>query len=1034
MAISDDWCIDYTCKTIAHVDGCLDWDTGAGTVPGIGDYIMDTSSCKNIVMRLLVAFTGTCGTDAVTEVVNLGQAGKIACGDILTGLDRVDFDNTQGTTQGLAVGDTVLGTTSCNTGVIRAIQFNCGQGGACPATAGEGTLWGVFTGGAWTCNEPLQVGGSTRALVNGTGNVDDWTGAVDTALFVPPGTNNVMQIMNFDTTGCCPINVPEEARIGSDGCATASETAIVEKHLGAVAGNCGTLITRCLGGAGLPWDNNDNIFLRHVIFYDTQVAGQVFSVGDVVTGTTSCAQARVLQVIDDGDSSGKIISAGIVNCAGALTETAFNCGCLLQVACTTIATVENETVFLDTTSNVNLAVRTAQREDQGGILADATSLNIVRGSNQFFTFLQDTFDELAQLDDLEPACGTVKDAQYTLLNDWVINDLNFRFLSAGGWKTADNNCIWTNYQTIGTVEDISAKRFFRDTTCPTPQPDLYIEQGGLVLRQDWVEGNIDIVIKVKTKTDTRFICTSVETLGQLVNSGCVTIFDRSFLNTFDHFQTATVGGVAPIPLNTANDLNCGTGQYRLNYGTCGGFCLGEEFVGCTSGARGTVIAECLTCNTLDYALKSTTQVSACETITGTVSGATATANMCCTICCLVAGYCDSIRFTFAQTKAAGGTVGCGKFQTGEAVTQAGSAATGFVVGQNSAGTELVLEVNCGCFNCCGAITDTVGCSTYTPTTVVTTCCACIDLADGSGNHTYNAAVGGCSDAACTPRTILNIYNWAKFITRKEECAVIGKLGECGTTAVGGQIYKNLVSTYPEVKSSPFGTFATKMFGAQGLYIDKCCVPAACNQNMQLIDTIGGVVCPPNLQTISVTGLVLCDSVAVYQAINNGCCSTLIQCMQFVVDSCAAENEAADTTIVVGAGTCMVGCCFPVCIPDSGVLRIQDPCEPATTAEFLSFPYNAVTDMCSVFTLTSGTIGGVTNCMDLRDCDDVFVAYIEKVATATTETSCVQYCADVPLLIRVRRKGIKPFQTTACFTSTGSATGAIRTTCSVVDLP
>jgi len=1031
MAISDDWCIDYTCKTISHVDGNIDWDTGSGTVPGIGDYIMDTASCKNIVMRLLVAFTGTCGTDAVTEVVNLGQQGKIACGDALAGLDSVDFDGVIClANQGFTVGDTVTGACSTRTGVIRAIQYNCGQGGG--AGDGDGTLWGVFCAGAWTCGENLQVGGVTIAVADGVGTDDDWAGLVDTALFVPPGTNNVMQIMNFDTTGCSPINVPEEARVGSCGAACASETAIIEKHLGAVAGKCGTLITRCLGGAGLPWDNNDDIFLRHVIFYDTQVAGQVFSVGDVVTGSVTCAQARVLQVIDDGDCTGKIISAGIVNCAGALTETAFNVACLLQVGGTTIATVEAETVFLDTTSNVNLAVRTAQREDQGGILADATSLNIVRGSNQFFTFLQDTFDCIAQLDDQEPACGTVKDGNYTLLNCWVIKDLNFRFLSAGGWQTSDNNCIWTNYQTIGTVEDISAKRFFRDACCPTPQPDLYIEQNGLVLRQDWVEGNIDIVIKVKTKTDSTIICTSVLTLGQLINSGCVTIFDRSFLNTFDHFQTATVGGVAPIPLNTANDLNCGTGQYRLNYGTCGGFCIGEEFVGCTSGARGTVIAECLTCNTLDYALKSTTQVAACETITGTVSAATATANMCCTICCLVAGYCDSIRFTFAQEKATGGTVGGGKFQTGEAITQATSCATGFVVGQNAAGTELVFEINCGTFDDTNVITDCVGASAYTPTGTATTNCACIDLADGSGNHTYNAAVGGCSDAACTPRTILNIYNWAKFITRKERTCVIGKLGLCGTTAVGGQIYKNLVSTYPEVKASPFGTFATKMFGAQGLYIDKCCVPAACNQNMQLIDTTGTVVCPPNLQTISVTGLVLCDAVAVYQT--TGACMTCILRTQFVVEAGACNNRSADTTIVVDAGTCMVGCCFPVCIPDSGVLRVQDPNEPNTTLEFLSFPYNAVVDATGTFTLTSGSIGTVTCCTDLRNADDIYVAYIEKVATSTTETSCVQFCSCIPLLIRVRKKGIKPFETTACFTSSGSATGAIRTTCSVVDLP
>jgi len=1029
MAISDDWCIDYTCSVIQHVDGNLNWDTGTGTVPGIGDYIMDTASSKNIVMRLLVAFTGTSGTDSMTEVINIGQAGKIANNDTLVGLDSITFDDVQCTPgQGIKVGDTILGDTSTRTGVVRAVQYNN------TSTGGEGTAWGVFCAGAWTCNELISVGGDPKVRAVGTGTDDDWAGLVACNLFIPPGTNNVMQIMNFDNCGTV-VNVPEEARIGSDACATASEIAIVEKHLGVAGGNCGTLITRCLGGAGLPWDACDSIFFRHVINYDTQVSGQVFSVGDVVLGGTCAAQGRVLQVEDDGDCTGKIITAGIVNSCGCLCETAFACGELLTVGGTTIATVENNGTTLDSFTDVSGAVRTAQREDQGGILACATSLNIVRGGNQFFTFLQDTFDELAQLDDLEPACGTVKDASYTLLNCWVIPDLNFRFLSAGSWKTSDNNCIWTNLQTISTVEDVTAKVFRQDACCPTPQPDIYIEQGGLVLTQEWLEGHIDVLVKNKTKKDTRFICISVNALGQLINNGTLTILERSFLNTFDHFETTTIGGVAPIPLNTANDLNCDTGQFRLNYGTCGGFTIGEEFTGGTSGARATVIAECVTCNTLDYALKSSAQVSACETITGTVSAATATANMCCTICCLVAGYSDSIRLTFAQEKATGGTVGGGKFQTGEAITQAVTCATGAVVGQNSAGTELVFEVVTGAFDNTNVITDDVGASAYTPTGTATTCCACIDLADGSGNHTYNAAVGGCSDAACTPRSIQNIYNWVKFITRKERTCVIGKLGLCGTQAVAGQIYLNLVCTYPLVKTSPFGTLAGgKMFGAQGLYIDKCCVPAACNQNMALIDTAGTAVCPPNLQTIAVTGLVVCDAVAVYQAINSGCCSTLIQCMQFIVDPCAAENEAADTTIVVAAGVCGVGCCFPVCVPCCGVLRIQDPCEPATTAEFLSFPYNSVTDMCSTFTLTAGTIGTVTGCMDLRDCDDVFVAFIEKVATATCASTCVQFCASIPLLIRVRKKGIKPFQTTGCFGSTGFSTGAIRTTCSVVDLP
>jgi len=331
---------------------------------------------------------------------------------------------------------------------------------------------------------------------------------------------------------------------------------------------------------------------------------------------------------------------------------------------------------------------------------------------------------------------------------------------------------------------------------------------------------------------------------------------------------------------------------------------------------------------------------------------------------------------------------------------------------------------------CGAITDTVGCSSYTPTATASTCTVCIDLGDGSGDHTYNAAIGGDVDAMCSGDTILRVYNWTKYLTRKEECAEI--LGDTGATAgLVGQIYRRLVGTYPEVKVSPFGSFAGgKFFGAQGVYIDKCDLAAADLQNMQLIDTSGTVVCPPNLQCLSITSLVACDSVAVYRA--QGGCACAICITEWDVGVGACDNQAADTTVVVGSGTRTVPLCVDV--PVSGVLRIQDPCQPACTSIFLRFPYNAVNRSTNTFTLTSGTIGTVTNCMDLRNDDDVYVAFICEDVAGTTACNSIQFCTCIPLLIRVREKGILPFETTGTFTSTGFSTGAIRTTDTIVDLP
>jgi len=1017
MAIVDDWDIDFTDKRISHIDGNIDWDTGTGTVPAADEYILDTFGCKNIVMKNLVAFTGTAGTDLVTNVVNLSMCGVVANNDTLVHLESVCFDGVVAlcTDQGFKVGDTVTGATSTRTGVIRAIEFNEG-------VAGEGKLFGVFTGGGsclFTCNENLQVSSVTKALAmcTGSGN-NDWAGLVNVALLATPGTNNTATILNFDNCGTV-VPVPEGAKIGS-ACMCSADTGTVHKTIGASAGTVGSLIINCTVGT---WINNDNIWLQEVVKFTGLVSGQVFSVGDVITGVTSLAQARVLSIVDDGDCTGKLVSPGIVG--GPFTDCEN-----LQVGGVTKAVYEMcASESLDSFTDVNGAIRNDQRPCQGGIYASTHSLNVRRKSNEFYSFLQDTFDELGALDDQIPMSAQVSCGQYTLVNSWQIPDLSMRFLEAGSLKTNDNNCVWTNYQSLGTIEDIGDKGFLVDATDPTPQPNLYAEQATVLPDQFWLEGNVDILLKNKTKKDTRYLTPAVNALGQLIDCGITTVYDRSYFNTYDFFCSNTLAGTVPIPLNTADDANNNTGQFSYVYGAGGGLTIGEEITGGTSGAIGIVSSENLCTNLVEFGLKSTTQFTMCEVVTGSQSGATTTIDGVDPLD-VVAGYCSTIRVAFAQEKATGGSVTGGKFQTGEPITQAVSSATGFIVGQNTTGSELVFEVNTGTFNCTDIISDDVGPSTYTPTGTATSTTACIDLGDGSGNHVYNAALGADVDSNGTGDTILRGYEWTKFLTRKESVLAQGNLGLTGTDTEG-RIYKALVSTYPVVKADPFGSFAGgKMFGAQGLYIDKCDLATADLQNIQLIDTAGTVVNPPNLQVLTVSGLVMCDTVSVYRT--TGACSTTILRAEWDVGVGACDNQSADTTIVVGSNTRTVPLCVDV--PNTGVLRVQDPNEAATTTVFLRFPYNAVNRSTNTFTLSSGTIGSVTMCTDLRNDDDVFVVFIEEDTGGTSSSNTIQFCSNIPLLARVREKGIIPFQTIATFTSSGVNIGAVRNADTIVDLP
>lgn len=1008
MPISDDWNIDFNNKIISHIDGNLNWDTGSGTVPSARDFIYNTTT--GAVARTLVTFTGTSGTDSVSCVVN-GACGGFNNNNSLVRLESITFDNVQN--GGFSVGDTITGTTSTRTGVVRAIVYNeCG-------TDGQGIAYGQFTGGTgnFTNDEPLQVGGSTKALAVGTGSGDFcWAGLVSCNLLIPAGTNNTEQIFNFDS-GACQISLPVETKIANCG---ATKTAVIQNIIGAENADTGSIIARCVVGA---WALNDDIIAQCVVYFDSLVAGKVFAEGDVISGSSSGAQARVLKIINDGDCTGKLITAGIV--CGPFVN-ADN----LTVSCVTIAGFEDCSVtILNSVTDLVEAPRTEQRLTQGGLYASGTSVNVIRSANALYTYLQDTFDELGALDDQVPMTAQVADGQYTLVNSWQIPDLSMRFLASGAIKTSDNNCIWTNYQTLGTIEDVGDKGFYNDATCPTPQPNIYIEQDGSVLRQDWLEGNIDVLIKVKTKKDTTYITPATPGLGQLINNGTVTIFSREYLNTYDHFQTSTIGGTAPIPLNTKNDSNNDTGTHQVTYTGCGGFTVGEEIIGGTTGAIGIVTDECLTSNTVDYALKTTTQFGSAETITGQVSAATATFS---SVASLVAGYCTNIRISTVDLQVSGGTGSTG-WQTGEQVTQAVTGATGYFLACNT-NILYLAKANCTVFSGNNNITGCGSSTVYTAGTNV----YCTnqntfprDLGDGSGNHNYNAAVGAnITDGACTAQPILNAYEWSKYLNRSESTALQGGTGN--DTGKQGRIYKSLETTYPEVKCAPYGSFAGgKWFGATGVYIDKCSVATADLQNMQLLDVCGTTVNPPNLQILTISGLVASDTVSVYRT--TGACSTTILTTEYTVGSGACDNQSADTTIVVAAGT---RCITPLSsdIPDSGVLRIQDPNQCACTSVFLSFPYSSVCRTANTFTLTSGTIGTVTCSTDLRDGDDVFVALIEEAAGGTTATNTIQFVCNIPLLIRVRKKGILPFETTSTFTASGATIGAIRTQDPIVNLP
>ena len=1017
MPTADDWDYNWATAVLSHIDGVVTFNTGTGTIPVAGEYVRGVTSGA---IGKVLATTGTVasGTLTLTNVL-----GRFVSGEQLDTLSSVDFDGVAN--GGFKVGDTI---TDQVTGSIDAlfIEYNI------DGVAGHGTIYGNNMT-AFTNDSALDVTGGASAvgLADGTGTDND-TGfdATTTTALVPPGTANTNNsvIIHYDA-GTVPI--PEDAHIQS---ATSTAEGYAQRVQGSTAiGSIRVIDSDTTGGA---WTNNEALRILDVEYYDTLVAGKVFSVGDVLRGGTSGLEARVLAVIEDTGTTGKLILAG--NTGGSWTDTE---DIEVRQADDTYVLYANvdagQNSYLDAaTINIPAGVRNEQRVDQGG-LYPAGSLNIVRSSNAFYSYTMELMQQLGQMDDPVALDGNVKDQLYTVLNNYIIPDLSMRFLEKGSFKDTGFNNVFTNIQTTGAIKDIANHGYFYDATNPTPQPDLYVEQNGAVIRQDWLEGNIDILVKTKTSTDPQYINPAVNALGQLINGGAFTTHLRPYGRTYDSNEVTVVGGIAVVALGNADDLNNKTGQYAAAYTTGTGtpFTVGEEAL-TTSGKRVQIVtSDTGATGNITYILKSGTQLVNTDVILGVVSGAQVTVG---TPTNVVAGYSSDIRVMVCQRRFTGGTTSVAEYILGELVTQTGTGATGYVM-EDDGGT-IYIEEQSGTFNATGQLTGAVSGALNTPTGTAAwgdwSASEGVpkDIGGGVGDKNYLVVVSG-DITGGSPQTVQKIYEWWKFITARESLYEVNNAGLLFSDFTEGRIYRRAYVDFAESRgASPFGQKAgTLVLGAQGVYIEKFTLDAADIRSIKLTDNLGGVYDPPNLQSLSVTNITTGVSVATYRSTGVGL--TTILRNEFDVGVVGSgNNQSGDNTILIGDGNGGGGRTVtptPNDVPDSGVLRILDP---NGTGNYLRFPYSSVNRTTNVFTLTSGTIGTVTGSVDLVAGENVHVVFIEKASSGASVTNTIQYVADIPLVVKARIKGKKPFDTVGTFGSTGASIGANLGADGVVNLP
>lgn len=260
-----------------------------------------------------------------------------------------------------------------------------------------------------------------------------------------------------------------------------------------------------------------------------------------------------------------------------------------------------------------------------------------------------------------------------------------------------------------------------------------------------------------------------------------------------------------------------------------------------------------------------------------------------------------------------------------------------------------------------------------------------DLGNGNGNKLYKGTIalsGGC--------TLAEAYQYLQYLTRETSAATLN--------SIPGWRYRVLNAAYTEIPSAPFGTFAGgTFFVAQGWWLTG--VLAAEATRYQLIAHDGTTQTPPTVAIITVGNLLSGDRVLV--ARDNGSGAVL-------------KDEYTPVAASAGATALTVVESIKTDTPAAGVIRIKGE----------RYTYTS-------YTAGTKTFNGLSPALsqNIVTADDVFVPYIDKATTTTSETVSFTYASNFNCRVDVRQGSgaspIIPFTTTISVTSAGGSVNASR---------
>lgn len=205
---------------------------------------------------------------------------------------------------------------------------------------------------------------------------------------------------------------------------------------------------------------------------------------------------------------------------------------------------------------------------------------------------------------------------------------------------------------------------------------------------------------------------------------------------------------------------------------------------------------------------------------------------------------------------------------------------------------------------------------------------------------------------------------------------------------------------------------TALIGAYGWGIETADLAAT----DKVTDLSNTVITPPNNVTFTVSGLVVSEDI-VFVAPWDGVTTDSDGNPEVTYDQftqSANLNGAAVTSIVVGAA-------IPTDTPTTGTIRVQNDSGKYRVCNYTSWTGSTFTITAEDFS-TDPSNGSVTP-------KNVFISYLDKVATSTAESFAVVYASPRSVVIKVRDGGVSPikeFISSGTIGSNGGSVTAIRT--------